>query len=145
MLRRGGTFRLDNGSDRCGASCWHLNKPTGKTTGEPEAQFCSIPSAYGIYSAWERIEKSGHCQDIPLNNQGHPTPSLLPVQWWHAVLGFQAAPCRHHVEAVCAVTLDVQVGFGVPVFHHHNETRPAVRQVVAGHPLATLQQAKQSD
>lgn len=61
-----------------------------------------------------------------------------PVQRGHAVLRAQAAACGHHVEAVGAVALHMQVGLGVPVLHHHDEARPAVRQVVAGHALASL-------
>ena len=60
------------------------------------------------------------------------------MQGRHAVLGAQAAPGGHHVEAVRAVALHVQVRLRVPVLHHHDEPRPAVRQVVAGHALAAL-------
>lgn len=60
----------------------------------------------------------------------------LPVQGWDTVLGTQAATRGHHVEAVGAITLHVQVGLGVPVLHHHDEPRPAMSQVVAGHALS---------
>lgn len=70
--------------------------------------------------------------------QGQGRGRCPPVQGGHAVLGAQAAPCGHHVEAVGAVTLHVQVGLGVSVLHHHDEPRPAMRQVVAGHALTSL-------
>lgn len=61
-----------------------------------------------------------------------------PVQGRDAVDGFEAAACRHHVEAVAAVTRHVEVMFGMSVLHHDDEPRPAVGQVVAGHALAAL-------
>lgn len=61
-----------------------------------------------------------------------------PVQRRDAVDGFEAAACRHHIEAVAAVTGHVQVVSGVSVLHHDDEPRPAVSQVVTGHPLPTL-------
>lgn len=54
----------------------------------------------------------------------------------------QAASCRHHVEAVAAVTRNMQVVLGVPVLHHDDEAGPAVGQVVAGHPLSALRTEK---
>ena len=62
----------------------------------------------------------------------------LPVQRRYAVDGLEAATRRHHIEAVSAVAGDVEVVFGVAVFHHHNESCPAVSQVVARHSLAAL-------
>lgn len=61
-----------------------------------------------------------------------------PVQRRYAVNGLQAAARRHHIEAVSAVTGDVEVVLGVAVLHHHDEPRPAVGQVVARHSLAAL-------
>ena len=60
------------------------------------------------------------------------------MQGWYTVLGAQAATCGHHIEAVGAVTLHMQVGLGVPVLHYHDESRPAMSQVIAGHALSTL-------
>lgn len=62
----------------------------------------------------------------------------VPVQRRYAVYGLEAAACGHHIEAVSAVTGDVEVVFGVAVLHHHDEPRPAVGQVVARHALAAL-------
>lgn len=62
----------------------------------------------------------------------------LPVQRRYAVDGLEAATRRHHIEAVSAVAGDVEVVFGVAVFHHHNEPCPAVGQVVARHSLTAL-------
>lgn len=61
-----------------------------------------------------------------------------PVQRRDAVDGFEAAACRHHVEAVAAVTRHVEVMFGMSVLHHDDEPRPAVGQVITRHPLPTL-------
>lgn len=62
----------------------------------------------------------------------------LPVQRWHAVDGLEASSCGHYVEAVSAVTGDVEVVFRVAVLHHHDKPRPAVGQVVACHAFAPL-------
>lgn len=62
----------------------------------------------------------------------------VPVQRRNAVNGFQTAACRHHIEAVSAVTGDVEVVFRVAVLHHHDEACPAVGQVVACHSFTTL-------
>lgn len=62
----------------------------------------------------------------------------VPVQRRYAVDGLEAAACGHHIEAVSAVTGDVEVVFGVAVLHHHDEPRPAVGQVVARHAFAAL-------
>lgn len=61
-----------------------------------------------------------------------------PVQRGDAVHGLQAAARRHHVEAVAAVAGHVEVMPGVSVLHHDDEPRPAVGQVVTGHPLSPL-------
>ena len=66
----------------------------------------------------------------------------VPVQRRYAVYGLEAAACGHHIEAVSAVTGDVEVVFGVAVLHHHDEPRPAVGQVVARHALAALRGGK---
>lgn len=60
------------------------------------------------------------------------------MQGGDAVHGLQAAARRHHVEAVAAVTRHVEVMPGVSVLHHHDEPRPPMGQVVAGHPLSPL-------
>lgn len=62
----------------------------------------------------------------------------VPVQRRYAVNGLEAATRRHHIEAVSAVTGDVEVVFGVAVLHHHDEPCPAVGQVVARHSLTAL-------
>lgn len=77
---------------------------------------------------------------LTLNLTPPPLAYPRPVQGRDAVLCFEAATRGDDIEAVGAVTLDVQVGFGVPVLHHHDEPCPAVRQVVACHPLTALQQ-----
>lgn len=64
------------------------------------------------------------------------------MQGRHAVDGLEAAARRHHVEAVSAVAGDVEVVFGVAVLHHHDEPRPAVGQVVAGHAFTALRKEK---
>lgn len=63
---------------------------------------------------------------------------MIPVQRRDAVDGLQTATCRHHIEAVSAVTGDVEVVFRVAVLHHHNEARPTVGQIVACHSFAAL-------
>lgn len=68
-----------------------------------------------------------------------------PVQGRHAVHRLEAAARRHHVEAVGAVARDVEVVLGVAVLHHHDEPRPAVGQVVAGHALAALPTNEKTD
>lgn len=74
-----------------------------------------------------------------------PSPAYpTPVQGRDAVLCFEAATRGDDIEAVGAVTLDVQVGLGVPVLHHHDEPCPAVCQIVARHPLTALQQMARS-
>lgn len=60
-----------------------------------------------------------------------------------AVNGLQAAACGHYVEAVSAVTGNVEVVLGVAVLHHHDETCPAMGQVVARHSLTALKTHKQ--
>lgn len=60
------------------------------------------------------------------------------MQRGDAVDGFEAAARRHHVETVAAVAGHVEVMSRVSVLHHDHESRPAVRQVVTGHPLSTL-------
>lgn len=62
----------------------------------------------------------------------------VPVQRWYTVNGLEAATCRHHIEAVSAVTGDVEVVFGVAVLHHHDEPCPPVGQVIASHSLTAL-------
>lgn len=62
----------------------------------------------------------------------------VPVQRRYAVDGLEAAARGHHIEAVSAVTGDMEVVFGVAVLHHDDESRPAVGQVVARHALAAL-------
>lgn len=106
-------------------------------------------------SSWERITRTCLQREHPAQGQAAdcpstPIPCLLPtrcpplpayprpVQGRDAVLCFETATRGDNIEAVGAVALDVQVGLGVPVLHHHNEPCPAVRQVVAGHPLAAL-------
>lgn len=63
---------------------------------------------------------------------------MIPVQRWDTVNGLQTATRRHHIEAVSAVTGDVEVVFRVAVLHHHNEACPAVGQVVACHSFTAL-------
>lgn len=63
---------------------------------------------------------------------------MIPVQRRDAVNGLQTATCRHHIEAVSAVTGDVEVVFRVAVLHHHNEACPAVGQIVACHSFTAL-------
>ena len=94
-------------------------------------------------SSWDRITRTclGEGAGEGLWGQraaGGGAGRGAPVQGWHAVLGAQAAARGHHVEAVGAVALYVQVRLGVPILHNHDEPRPAVCQVVAGHALAAL-------
>lgn len=69
---------------------------------------------------------------------GEKNSRYPPVQGWYTVLGAQAATCGYHIEAVGAITLHMQVGLGVPVLYYHDEPRPAMSQVVAGHALSAL-------
>lgn len=70
---------------------------------------------------------------------------VVPVQRRYAVDGLQAAARGHHIEAVSAVAGNMEVVLGVAVLHHHDEPRPAVGQVVAGHALAALKIRRELD
>lgn len=63
---------------------------------------------------------------------------MIPVQRRDTVNSLQTATCRHHIEAVSAVTGDMEVVFRVAVLHHHNEACPAVGQIVACHSFTAL-------
>lgn len=66
----------------------------------------------------------------------------VPVQRWYAVYGLEAAACGYHVEAVSAVTGDVEVVLGVAVLNYHDEPRPAMGQVVTCHAFTALRAHK---
>lgn len=66
----------------------------------------------------------------------------IPVQRRYTVDSFEAAACGYHIEAVSAVTGDVEVVFGVTILNYNNEPRPAVGQVVACHAFTALRAQK---
>ena len=62
----------------------------------------------------------------------------LPVERGYCVHGFERLARGHHITAARAITLHVHGGVWLTILYHHNQTRPAVCQVVCSHPLSAL-------